>query len=621
MKTFNKTLMGAGMLLALSLASCDITNIKDKPFDLTTETQSSFDESIVFSNYALAENSIYGIYTVFGQTNGHRGRYCPWYGFNTDIECYGSTTYDGKNLDIAAYNCLPGNSNLNVNNDPYASIYTAIERANLCVSGLRKYANEETMPLLGEALTARALLYTELLKAYGEVPARFEPVGPATIYLNKSDKDVIYKQLLADLDEAIPLLPWPAQTAHAGRMNRAFAEGLYARLALYASGYSLRPAEGKVGTGDPGSIRLTNDAELQKSVLYPKALEYLKDCISNSGVSLYADYKELWTNFNNMDMTPGKEVLYALPFNDARGRWNYTFAIRAEANTSLAAGSSARGGSAGPLPTVYYMYDGNDVRRDLSCVNYKWVSSNGKDVQELAGAMNWYFGKYRFEWMTKAPYTGGNDDGIKPVYMRFSDVLLMAAEIANELGEINYAKEQLLKVRSRAFKGHETEAQEYVASLSQGDSFFQAIVNERALEFVGEFLRKADLIRWNMLGAKLDEAKAEIQQMADRTGKYAKLPDYVYTKMNADGQTLSIYGLNLGETSDPGADWAPYTDSQGKITEYFGKTEDGVTPTSVVNRIASIYMEGVDPEARMWWPINSTNITNGMGYLANDYGY
>ena len=531
--------MGAGLLAVLALSSCDILS-EDNFFDLTTETQSSFDESVVFSNYALTENCIYGIYTVFGQTSGHRGRYCTWYGYNTDIECYQSTTYDGKNLDIAAYNCLPNNSNMNVAGDPYASVYTGIERANLCISGLQKYANEETQPLYGEALAARALLYAELLRAYGEVPARFEPVAPETIYLNKSDKDVIYKQILADLETAIPLLPWPAQTANAGRMNRAFAEGLYARLALAASGYSLRPDEGKVGTGDAGTIRLSSDPDLQKSVLYPKAFAYLQDCIANSGVSLYPDYETLWRNFNNMDMTPGTEVLYALPMNDGRGRWNWAFAVRAEAGVSLVGGTAARAGQAGPLPTVYYMYDPADVRRDMSCANYKWESINGKDTQTLAGAMNWYFGKYRFDWMEKQPYTGGNDDGIKPIYMRFSDVLLMAAEIANEIGEFDYAKEQLLKVRRRAFKGNEAKADAYVNSLSQGESFFNAIVEERALEFVGEMLRKGDLIRWNLLGAKINAAKAEILDMANRTGKYADLPDYVYYKYEADGTTIDI---------------------------------------------------------------------------------
>ena len=86
MKLINKILLGVGMLATASVTSCD----------LTSPTQSSFDESVVFSNYTLAEYNVFGIYEVFGHTNCHRGRYLPWYGFNTDIELYNNTTAHDK---------------------------------------------------------------------------------------------------------------------------------------------------------------------------------------------------------------------------------------------------------------------------------------------------------------------------------------------------------------------------------------------------------------------------------------------------------------------------------------------------------------------------------------------
>ena len=300
MKTIYRILTALG--LAAVLTSC---------IDLTTETKSSFDESSVFSNYKLAENDILGAYAAFGMTNGHRSRFLPWYGFNTDIEAYTTTVYSDGKLEMAAYDCAVNNKQLNVSEGPFAAMFTGIERINLAIKGLRTYGNvsddQDMRYLLGEALTLRAVFYADLMKAYGEVPARFEPVTPETIYRNKSDRDVIYKQILGDLEEAIPYLAWPnanAATASTGRMSRAFAEGLYARLALAAAGYSMRPAEGKVGTGDPGSIRLSTDPELQAGVLYPKALAYLEDCIQHSGNHLI-DYEELWRDFNNMDMTAG----------------------------------------------------------------------------------------------------------------------------------------------------------------------------------------------------------------------------------------------------------------------------------------------------------------------------
>lgn len=589
---------------------------------LTTSSPSAFDDKNVFAQYELAEFNVFSIYEVFGHTNCHRGRYLPWYGFNTDIEIY---LHNGEKFDdksqIAQYDIKTNNSQLNLANGPYNELMVGIERANLCIKGLRTYGNTENddqmAALLGEALVARALLYTELLKAHGEVPARFEPISPETIYLPKSDRDVIYKQLLADLEESFDYLAWPGQSAATMKTDRpslAFAKGLYARLGLMASGYALRPDDGLVNTGNKGSIRLSTDPELSKDVLYPKIKAALEDVVNNAGLELYTDYEQLWRDFNNFDLTAGKEVIYSLPMGDARGRWNYTFAIRNEGNTIWSPTGSNRGGTAGPVPSLYFKYGRNDQRRDVSCVNYLMKNNGIKDVCQLAGPESWYFGKYRFDWMETQPYTGGNDDGIKPVYMRYSDILLMLAEVCNEFDDSREdAKGYLLQVRERAYKGHEDEAAAYVNALDGKDEVFDAIVDERALEFVGEFLRKADLIRWGKpeskytLKAKMDVAKAEMTALTAKEGN-------VYYKYNEDGYTLSLYGYNEGElgTVPEGDDWLPYTDSEGKEVEnYFSSIKEA--------RINAIYVN--DPDYYQWWPIFETTITNSQGKLVNDYGF
>ena len=624
MKLINKILIGVGMLAAASLTSCDEDGLK-------TPTQSSFDESVVYSNYTLAEYNVFGIYEVFGHTNCHRGRYLPWYGFNTDIELYNNTNVDEK-AQIARYSMTVTNGQLNLANGPYNELMGGIERANLAIRGIRQYGNPEGNPqmaeLLGEALTARALLYAELLKAYGEVPARFAPIDANTIYLNKSDKDIIFKQLLADLEEAFNYMKWPLQsavTATTDRPSLAFAKGLYARLALMASGYSLRPDDGMVGTGNPGTVRLSVDPDLQKEVLYPKALAALKDVINNSGLSLM-DYTQLWKDFNNMDITAGKEVIYVIPSSDTRGRWNYTFAIRTEGNPEWSQGpTSSRGGTAGPVPTLYWKYGAQDVRRDISCVNWKWVlGPDGKNIPQLAGPNDWYFGKFRLEWQIKAPYNGGNDDGIKPVYMRYADILLMAAEIANDpaCGERDeaFAKKCLLEVRKRAYKGNEAVAETYVNGLSGQTAVFNAIVDERALEFVGEMLRKQDLIRWNLLKTKIDEAKEDLKDWMDGAG--TQFGPAVWYKYAADG-SIQTYGYNETATTTeaPGEGWECYTDSKGAVATYFKfTTEDtGAYSDSAQKKLDSFYDN--DPDTRQWWPIPDATLINSQGTLVNDYGF
>ena len=594
-------------VIALSLSSCEKI--------LDTESPSAFDAATVYSNYSLTEGTIFGITEAFCEVNSYRGRFLPWYGFNTDVEWY--NTYkpgDGKS-DIAAYDCLPNNAQLNLSNGPFPLMYMGIERANLVIEGLREYGKVDEKAdmayLLGEALTLRAMIYYDLTKAWGDVPARFESLTSETIYAPKESRDVIYKQILADLEEAIPYLPYPgatSATSRTDRVNKVFAEGLYARIALAASGYALRPDDGKVNTGDLGTVRLSSDSELQKSVLYPKALAYLKDAIASGSASLESDYRNMWYKFNNMDNLtagPAYETLYVIPFGAGRGRWNFTFAINSE-GASISNGVS-RGGDAGPLPTMYFKYGAGDQRRDITCVNYKWNKDNSI---EPAGIGKWYFGKYRFEWMDAQPYTGGNDDGIKPVVMRYADILLMAAEIENELNGPNGAKQYLLPVRERAYKGHESEAEAYVAALGSKEAMFDAIVDERALEFCGEFLRKADLIRWNLLKTKLDAAVEDMLALRGLEGEYASLTgDIAYTYAD-DAKSIDITFLTAGGETPKGAEL-----SVGYVSKY----DDAKKTGFYTDRIHGIYTS--DPEQHMFWPIFNDTMTNSQGYIKNDYGY
>ena len=590
-------------LVAASAVSCEKF--------LDTDSPSAFDAATVYSNYTLTEGTIYGIVETFCEVNSYRGRFLPWYGHNTDIEWY--NTYkpgDGKS-DISGYDCLPNNSQLNLSNGPFPLMYMGIERANLVIEGLREYGNTaenaDMAYLLGEALTLRAMIYYDLTKAWGDVPARFQSLTSDTIYAPKDSRDVIYKQILADLDEAIPYLPYPgatAATSRTDRVNKVFAEGLYARIALMASGYAIRPDDGKVGTADLGTVRLSSDPDLAKDVLYPKALNYLKDAVGKA--SLESDYETYWYNMNNMNNLtagPAYETLYVIPFGAGRGRWNFTYAISSE-GASISNGVS-RGGDAGPVPTVYFKYPAGDKRRDVTCVNYKWNKDNSI---EPAGIGKWYFGKYRFEWMDAQPYTGGNDDGIKPVVMRYADILLMAAEIENELNGPTNAKKYLQEVRARAC-GEEA-AETYVAGLGTKDAFFKAVQDERALEFCGEFLRKADLIRWNLLKTNLDAAKADMKALRSLTGDYAGLSGDIAYAYADDAKSIDIKFLAAGEAAPAG-----YELSAGYVTKF----DDAKKTGFYEERINGIYVG--DPVQHMFWPIFNDTMTNSQGIIKNDYGY
>lgn len=575
----------------MSMVSCD----------LTQPTPSAFDQSVVFSNYTLAESNIFGIYQCLGETNCHRGRYLPYYGFNTDIEM-ATNTSAGDKLDLSYYDCKPNNGQMDLSNGPFTKLMEGVERSNMIIKFLRQYMTQDMTPLLGEALTARAFLYCELIKGYGEVPFRFEPVTSETAYINKAERDLLYDQLLKDLEEAVGCLGYKGYKPNrTDRVSKAFAEGLYARVALMAVGSSWRPDADKVGTGNLGSKRYSDlfQGEKKEAVL-TTALRFLDDAIRTGGFSLYKDYEQLWFDFNNMDLTAGKEIMFSIPFSDSRGRWNYSFAVKDN-------DEFGQGGQAGPTPFLYYMYADGDLRRDISCVN--WRTEKKPQEYVPAGQLKWYFGKFRFEWMLNQPYTkGSNDDGIKPVYMRLADVHLMAAEIANELGDLDKAVEYFTPVRDRAFGGNHAKAFAGV-NVSSKAAMLKTIQDERAFEFVGEMLRKQDLIRWGILKERLDYSKQQIAAYANLEGIYANHGPALWYKQVAGG--IEFYGLKERATDavSPGEGY------KLQSATYF-KYDD-----SVETYAGCVYKSDINPEQHMYWPIPAQVITNSQGSLFNDYGY
>lgn len=570
---------------------------------LYAPTQSSLDESFIFSTPVLATQSVMAINQSLFETNSYRGRYLPNYGLNTDIEWYNTSeklTDDAATL--TGYNPSVSSTSMNTDDNAWAKMYEGIERANLCIRGLRTYGkdNPALSQLLGEALTMRAFIYNDLVKGWGDVPARFDPITSSTIYIPKSDRDIIYKQIITDLAEAETLVPWPnesAVTSTTERVNKAFVKGLRARICLAAAGHSQRP---------DGTVRRSTDPELTVEKLYPIVKQECLDVI-NSGTCQLGTFKQNFMSLCKDDVTAGHESLYELPFKNSpeRGRVLYTFGVRH--TTADKYTQQPKGGVNGPLPTLYYDYDKDDVRRDITCVPYVWT--NGIQVPNKIS--QWCFGKLRYEWMTRI-VTSTNDDGINWQYMRLADIYLMAAEAINELDGPAAAAPYLKEIRGRAFPDNPAKVDAYMTTVTGSkDAFFNAIVDERALEFCGEMLRKADLIRWNLLSVKLNEAKTKMTALAYRTGAYADLPDKIYYKTAADGESLIIYGLEHGDTDAAGA-LLNYPTTKGWFVS------DG-TNNLTDDKVSSLFQ--LDPNTRQFWPIWQTFIDTSNGTLTNDYGY
>ncbi|MGN1375431.1 MAG: RagB/SusD family nutrient uptake outer membrane protein, partial [Prevotella sp.] len=168
----------------------------------------------------------------------------------------------------------------------------------------------------------------------------------------------------------------------------------------------------------------------------------------------------------------------------------------------------------------------------------------------------------------------------------------------------NNAKKYLSMIVERSLPA--AKAQSYMAAVSADkESFQNAIMEQRGLEFCGEMLRKADLIRWNKLGSTLAAEKQNMTELMNRTGIYATLPNNIYWKTGADGETAEIYGLELNQTDEEGATIANATKKS-----WNGDWSD---------KINGLYVN--NPDDYQFWPIWQTFINASNGLISNDYNY
>ena len=59
--------------------------------------------------------------------------------------------------------------------------------------------------------------------------------GLGNVYIGKVDRDIVYNYIIEDLKEAIEYLPWMGEESYTvERMNKGFAKGLLAKVALFA---------------------------------------------------------------------------------------------------------------------------------------------------------------------------------------------------------------------------------------------------------------------------------------------------------------------------------------------------------------------------------------------------
>lgn len=507
---------------------------------LTEKPLASFSTDAAFQNVTTATDVVLGAYARLAGDAGFGSRLSLYFPVDNDefLGPANNTSADGDRRDIARYGANASNAQIE---SPFNNLYAGVERANICIKYIPlmpQYTSGSTSDqaalkrLYGESLTLRAQFYFELIKNWGDVPAQFEPsADQPTLVIAKTDRDVIYEHLLADLKAAEDLVPWRTEiTTRDERITKGAVKGLRARIALFRGGYSLRTASGMM------------ERKADYLTYYQIAKDECSDLMSHREQhALNTSYQNLFKNYIDAHtLDPTYEVMFEVAMGG--GTANSDSKLGYYDGPRLVIGSVSYGNSSiTAVPTYFYAFDPNDPRRDVTIAPY-YVNLDGtKAVQKLTSAV---LGKFRRDWIANPTYmsaatTGTQYFGINWPILRFSDILLMYAEADNEINgnpsaaAINAFNE----VRTRGF-GSTTIG----TTPTTHDAFFNALVNERSFEFGGEGLRKYDLIRWNLLNTKINTTRTNLTAMLNKQAPYATYPQSMYFLTNS--QTV-VYSNSL----------------------------------------------------------------------------
>lgn len=488
-----------------------------------------------FADVSNATNAVIGVYDELQGDNGYGIRVSMYYPYDSD-EGIVSGNIDNGRRGVGRYQLLLTNTEVS---NPFRQLYRGLEKANLCIEQIplmpqyskgTESEQKELKRLYAESLTLRAQFLFELIRNWGDVPA---PMIPAyqqkDLFIGRTDRDSTYDKLIADLAIAKDLLPWRTEVARNERITKGAAKALRARIALFRGGYALR---------SNGQMERRNDF----LTYYQIARDECADLMANRAQhTLNPSFENVWRNVTSFTYDPFGEVLFEVGAGGGNGNSDSRMGNYDGPNLSNASRYGAGGGGIQILPNYFYAFDSIDKRRDVTITWYRANTTtsaavyNIKSINTLGGLNT---GKYRRDW--RVPLLPGVvlNVGYNWVMMRFSDVLLMYAEAVNEInnGPTAAAISAFEEVRKRGYAGN---TGLIGVTPTTKAAFFNAIVNERYLEFGHEGIRKYDLLRWNLLATKIAEARAKIQQIRDRVAPYDYVPQYVYYKNT--GEEITFY--------------------------------------------------------------------------------
>jgi hypothetical protein len=440
MKFINIKVLVSVICLSILAASCK------KALDV--QPYSSFTSANFFENENQAYMATLGVYQSLGQQSTYGWYINLVYDNDTDV-----SQIDG-NVDANPWRAIPHYSITKESSfldQTWITLFQGVGRANVVLAQIPEmdaYKNGSDAQkanlnrLIGEAKFLRGYFYFDLVRLFGDVPLKLTPAQAGEKFdVPSTDRYVIYDQIIKDMKEAADVLPATLPTDE--RINKWGAKAVLARVALHAGGFSLRNKGGAGVMEQPVNYR----------DYYTLAKEQLDAVIGSGLYALNDDYTKVFKNQSQHILEP-KESLFEIAFfnqanstvgGNAVGQFNIpttTNGIYRQGNSRVLV-----------LKPFFDSFNIKDIRRDFAIAAYS-IDATGTRVPYLAarGDENWKVGKWSREYQT-GTIQEQQSTNINTVLMRYADVLLMRAEVENELnGAPNaLAYDAINEVRRRGY--------------------------------------------------------------------------------------------------------------------------------------------------------------------------
>ncbi len=354
------------------------------------------------------------------------------------------------------------NFNFDASNVAPVTIWTgyfrAIFRANQAITKIPNVAGDENLKkrFIAENKFLRAYFYFNLVRWFGDVPLVTKELTSSEFKQPRAKVADVYAQIVADLKDCIDALPEKSKYASEdlGRATRGAARGLLAKVYL-----------------------------TQKD--YVNAEKYALDVINSNEYALFPNYDKIFSR----DGENSSESLFEVQctVNDTRtdggSQFNEVQGVRGSPNLGW--------GFNRPSDDFIKEFETGDPRRDATVLYEGEVLPDGSGIVEKNPKE--FNARYNQKaWVpTHAGENGSGPGNIR--ILRYSDVLLIAAEALNENGKPADAQKYLNLVRARARNG----AKGILPDVTTTDkvALRTAVLHERRVELGMEQHRWFDLVR------------------------------------------------------------------------------------------------------------------------------